>query len=89
MSDKNNKVVVETSIPLPVRTVRGRPRSQYSEALASINVGESFLYPVRKSVTSSRSCIYIWRRKFCPERAFKTAEENKDGVKHIRVWRVA
>lgn len=91
MSNQNNNatVKVDANVPLPTRSNRGRPRGDYSKTLISLKVGESFLYPVRKNPRSSRSTVYIWKRRFAPDRKFQTAEQVVDDVKYIRVWRVA
>jgi hypothetical protein len=80
------EVKIESGIPLPQRKVRGYNRSPYWDLLKQLKVGDSFLYPIKSSESSTRTQISRAKKVYCPgiKLSYKLEGDNM-----IRVWRRA
>ena len=81
----NTEVVIETSVPLPQRKTRTVVLNPYWAALTKLNVGDSFLIPIKSSLQNTMSQVSRAKGKYCPDMKLSYATEGNQ----MRVWRKA
>jgi hypothetical protein len=93
-------IIIENDVPMPASVGgRGRKGGPLKAALSTMQVGDSFTYPIWSNYKSTCCSIRLLRKRYAPDIKIKMAVETVlvDGVatpvlindkEHVRVWRV-
>jgi len=80
-------IKIDKKIPIPAEITRRRPYNKLP--YGTMEVGESFLYPIHENgITYSQASAMSATRRY-PDRRFATKIVEEKGQRVVRVWRIA
>lgn len=76
--------MIEKNVPMPERAKRG-PTNEYYKLFAAMEVGDSFLFPIKSNYRTAVVCISRAKGTYAP--GIKLSYKQEDN--NVRVWRRA
>lgn len=76
--------MIDKNVPMPERAKRG-PTNEYYKLFSSMEVGDSFLFPMKSTYRNAVVCISRAKGTYAPNIKLSYKQEDNN----IRVWRRA